>query len=288
MRNNYNLKNEALAKVFTLYENLNPEHRPKDNSKNAVNVQHSAKNMFRVMKNMITTHIMDMRDQGEFDASKSSVNNKNVAAQKILAHSKTLSMLSMLCGNILSAVVGFEDSVCNHIAGALSGKYYNARDWVFGLFNALGSIGHTLVNIGNPIPNCKLVALMRLNGISKSLSSSYEKLYESRAGKLVRGAIKIGIGAGIGHLIGNELLGGYSALMWAGAGMGVYSAFDYFTNQILLSAMYHSIRFYNGYTDSNGNYLVEPGFYTKRQLKRAFQNAGLGNKTKNTWMYRFA
>ncbi len=67
--------------------------------------------MSRLMKNMITTHIMDMRNQGEFDESKTQQTNKNVAKQKILSHTKWASMVNMLCGNLLSAFVGFFDSL---------------------------------------------------------------------------------------------------------------------------------------------------------------------------------
>lgn len=64
MKNNFHLKNDVLSKVFLLYENLNPQHREGDS-------KYKAKNMSRLMKNLITTHIMDMRNQGEFDESKS-------------------------------------------------------------------------------------------------------------------------------------------------------------------------------------------------------------------------
>ena len=64
MKNNFHLKNDVLSKVFLLYENLNPQHRGGGS-------KYKAKNMSRLMKNLITTHIMDMRNQGEFDESKS-------------------------------------------------------------------------------------------------------------------------------------------------------------------------------------------------------------------------
>lgn len=150
------------------------------------------------------------------------------------------------------------------------GKYYSMRDWAFGLTQALLHLPQTLVNIGNPIPNNKLVALMRLNGVSKQLSTSYENLYKSRAGKLIKAGTQVGIGALLGHLLGQTgWFGAETALMYAGLGMGIFSLFDYFSNQILLAAHYHNVRFYNGYTE-NGNTLVPAGFYTKKQLKRAF------------------
>lgn len=73
--------------------------------------------------------------------------------------------------------------------------------------------------------------------------------------------------------------------MYAGLGMGIFSLFDYFSNQILLAAHYHNVRFYNGYTE-NGNTVVPAGFYTKKQLKRAFKNAGLSKLARTAGMNR--
>ncbi len=275
MKNNYRNKEKVLHELFVLLENLNPKHRNDE-------FAHRGKNTFNAMLSLITTHLFDMRDQGKFDPTTEEQQKKRVAEQKAMSHTKRIAQKGMLFANMMSPLVGFGDSLATQLKDALIAKYYSARDWAFGLRHSLYYLPHMIANMGNPIPNNKLSALMGLNGISTSLSESANTLYQSRAGKLVRGALKVATGAALGYgagmlnnafdLVNLSWMGGEIGLMVSGAGMGLFSAFDYFANAVLLASNYHHVRFFKG----NGS--IPAGFYTKRELQTKFREAGLSWK----------
>lgn len=275
MKNNYRNKEKVLHELFILLENLNPKHRDDEFSLRG-------KNTFKTMLSLITTHLFDMRDQGKFDPTTEEQQKKRVATQKAMQHTKRIAQMGMLFANLMSPLIGFGDSLATQVKDALIAKYYSVRDWAFGLRHTCYYLAHMITNIGNPIPNNKLSALMQMNGISTSLSASSSELYKSRAGKLFRGGVKMAAGAAVGHVVGSLVgrvnitdftwMGSQLGLMCAGAGVGLFSAFDYFTNAVLLTANYHHVRFFKG----NGS--IPAGFYTKRELQTKFQEAGLSWK----------
>lgn len=277
MKNNYRNKESVLAKAHVLLANLSLYHRNENKL--------AGEGTYKTLLDLITTHLLDMKDQGSFNPKTEEQQKHQVMRQKMVSYGRRWAQLGMLAGNMMSTAVGFSDSLTTQLKDALIAKYYTVRDWLFGLSHALINIPAFIINMGNPIPNCKLVALMKLNGISTSLSSSAMDLYKSRGYKMFKGAVKVGAGAGLGYAANAVLgwagvdgwMGGQLGLMCAGGAMGLFGAFDYFTNSILLAANYHHIRFYKG---GNG---VEPGFYTKRELQLAFRNAGVN---KNAGWYR--
>jgi len=127
--------------------------------------------------------------------------------------------------------------------------------------------------MGNPIANNKVTALMTKNGMSTNRKEKALNLHKSRA----RSIVKTALGAGIGALTGYLAEQGFSwmgldlgFMVASGAGMGVFSALDYFSNCILTVANYSNVRFYSGKA-------IPKGFYTMRQIRIAFRKAGLSD-----------
>jgi len=84
-----------------------------------------------------------------------------------------------------------------------------------------------------------------MNGVSKGVYGTYVKADWGRGRKF----------------LSNILMGGWSMLDWM-------------ANALLMAAFYHNIRFYEGLLDDNGDYIIDPGFYSKYDLQQAFLRAG--------------
>jgi len=140
----------------------------------------------------------------------------------------------MLGVNIFSVLVGGADALTRFTKETLNHKYLTVRDALTAIYGVLTRLPAAILNIGNPIPNTKLGALLHHFGIAKN----YEAVFsDTRKGRLRR-------------IIGNML-------------MGPFSMIDWFVNSLLLRAHMNHVRFYDG-----GEFAT--GFYTKWQLERMF------------------
>lgn len=167
-----------------------------------------------------------------------------VASNKFARMFQRTESLQMLGFNILSMSVGFADAVIKMTRDSIAGKYMTVRDLATGVGYFVLNFPKVVSNIGNPLANCKLVAMMQMNNVSKDTRRIYNNMNYGRTRKLIN----------------NICLGGFSML-------------DYGANCILLKSYYNNIRFYNGNTSLG----IKPGWYSKYELKQAFIDAGGSN-----------
>lgn len=167
-----------------------------------------------------------------------------VASNKFARMFQRTESLQMLGFNILSMSVGFADAVIKMARDSIAGKYMTVRDLATGVGYFVLNFPKVVSNIGNPLANCKLVAMMQMNNVSKDTRRIYNNMNYGRTRKLIN----------------NICLGGFSML-------------DYGANCILLKSYYNNIRFYNGNTSLG----IKPGWYSKYELKQAFIDAGGSN-----------
>lgn len=167
-----------------------------------------------------------------------------VASNKFARMFQRTESLQMLGFNILSMSVGFADAVIKMTRDSIAGKYMTVRDLATSVGYFVLNFPKVVSNIGNPLANCKLVAMMQMNNVSKDTRRIYNNMNYGRTRKLIN----------------NICLGGFSML-------------DYGANCILLKSYYNNIRFYNG----NSSLGIKPGWYSKYELKQAFIDAGGSN-----------
>lgn len=166
------------------------------------------------------------------------------------------SVLRTLGFNWLSAAVGFLDSSTRIIEEAFTGKYVNPYNLAVGIFQTLVNLPKYVFNIGNPVPNNKMTALMQLNQISKNFTETNKNTNRSRARRI------------LGNLA-----------------MGPFGMFDWLTNQCLLRSYYSNCRFYQQVPDGPA---IKTGFYTDYEFEQALNNLGLDAVTRDKyyWKYR--
>ena len=68
-------------------------------------------------------------------------------------------------------VVGLGDSLVKMTRDSLCGKYMTPRDLAVGVGNLIKQLPFIIQNMGNPLANCKTVAMMQLNGVSKDYNN---------------------------------------------------------------------------------------------------------------------
>lgn len=163
---------------------------------------------------------------------------EGVAFFKTMKNIQRIETTQTLALNLFSMLVGFGDSSSRILKESMMGKYMTVRDVLTSLFSVFRYTPQCLANIGNPLANNKLTRAMQLNGISKGIHQTYERMNYGRIRK-----------------IGQNLL------------MGGFSLLDWMTNALLMRSFYNNYRFYDG--DK-----VEKGFYTKYELEQAFLKKG--------------
>lgn len=149
--------------------------------------------------------------------------------------------LQMLGFNVLSMLVGMGDAVFKMTRDAIACKYATIRDLFTGIVYFIYNMPNVISNTGNPLANCKLVAMMQMNGVSKDPYRIYKNMNYGRTRKIIN----------------NICLGGFSLL-------------DYGSNCILLKSYYNNIRYYKG--NAAG---VPAGWYSRYELQHEFSERGL-------------
>ena len=140
--------------------------------------------------------------------------------------------------NLLSMFAGGYDSVTKMLRESIMNRYMSFIDLSKSLLYVHGILWKVIANIGDPLSNCKMVAMMKLNGLSKDYTKLFDNLNHNR----------------IIRTLNNLVMGGYSM-------------FDYFSNMVMLRAHYRNVRFYDGN-------VIPKGFYTAYEMRQAFKAAG--------------
>lgn len=113
-----------------------------------------------------------------------------------------------------------------------------------------------LLNIGNPIANCKEVAMMQKDGLVRTGNETFKNQYQNRIRKALN----------------ESATGGYT--------MG-----DYMVNMLAQRAMYSAKKYYPGIiiNDADGNVVadIEAGFYTKSEFDKLMSNTSWSQKDIN-------
>lgn len=165
-----------------------------------------------------------------------------VAGQKIAKYIQRYESTHMLGLNILSMLVGACDAGVKQFRETLNGKYARPQDLVKGLARCIEHTPKAIMNIGCPLANNKLTALMQMLRISKGTRATYEHMNWGRLKK-----------------IGAQFL------------MGGFSMLDYMMNGLLLMSHMSNVRLYN----SDGHDSEIPaGFYTLYELQQQFVKVG--------------
>lgn len=220
MAKNYKYKKQVESQLWTLRHAMDEENR--------TGIFNSSKNSLKRADNLITTQLYDTSGMNPNDAKYNAISKafKNIGSVRILG----LNLLSMNLGLVDAFRVLFRD--------ALVGKYLSIRDLTIGLTNAVLTLPKLILNIGQPLANCKTIAMMQRFGIATHYRDSSMQIGESRTVKILK----------------NLLMGGFRM-------------FDFFINVITTRAFANHCRFYDGD-------VVPKGFYTQYELEQAFINAG--------------
>lgn len=163
-----------------------------------------------------------------------------VIAKKSIRQGQVLETTHMLGFNILSMSTGFFDSIVRQMRESLMFKYMTPWDLTKSIAETMFRLPQILINIGNPVPNNKISAMMQINGLSKDPYKIYSHMNRGRLRKVAS----------------NLLMGGFSAL-------------DYCTQAITMNAFYKDCMFYDGD-------VIEKGFYSRDAFMRAMRDKGVG------------
>lgn len=154
----------------------------------------------------------------------------SIAATKGLNAARTATAYLMLGYNIPSMATGLWDAATQLPSHAARGERFGFKDLVKAFACNPAAIIRAIMNIGNPIPNCKQIAMMQKDGLVRSTRESYNKQYRNRLVKALN----------------ESATGGYT--------MG-----DYIMNLLVQRAAYNAKKYYPG----EPAYGIPEGFYTK-------------------------
>lgn len=237
MANNFVNKSKVQAKLETLGYNLSDETRDSEHQGTGTRQQERYAKMLKQL-------FYESRETNDNPGEKPS--KKAIAAAKLVNKTRGVSAYLMLAANIPSTFVGLWDSFTQMPAQA-------ARNDKFGFISLIKAFIFTgpnlmkaLFNIGNPIANCKAVAMMQKDGLVRTNDETFKDTYRNRITKALK----------------QSATGGYTMS-------------DYMMNMLAQRAIYNAKKYYPG------NSIVKEGFYTKTEFDRLMVNSGLTQKEIN-------
>lgn len=237
MANNFVNKSKVQAKLETLGYNLSDETRDSEHQGTGTRQQERYAKMLKQL-------FYESRETNDNPGEKPS--KKAIAAAKLVNKTRGVSAYLMLAANIPSMFVGVWDSFTQMPAQA-------ARNDKFGFISLIKAFIFTgpnlmkaLFNIGNPIANCKAVAMMQKDGLVRTNDETFKDTYRNRITKALK----------------QSATGGYTMS-------------DYMMNMLAQRAIYNAKKYYPG------NSIVKEGFYTKTEFDRLMVNSGLTQKEIN-------
>lgn len=220
MAKNYKYKKQVEPKLWAIRQALDPDNRIGDFN--------TDENSLAVADNVLNTGLYGSSVMDEKSA-------KYMNISRIFQGQASKMILGL---NILSMVMGASDAFRVLVRDSLVGRYFTPRDLMTGIFNLIKSLPKMIMNIGQPLANCKTIAIMQRFGISTKYRDSSENIGDSKTVKLLK----------------NLLMGGFR--------LG-----DFTTSAIATKAFMNNFRFYNGNK-------APKGFYTQFGLQQAFEANG--------------
>lgn len=242
MTKNYINKKAIQPQLETLGYNLNGENRDEEYST-------SGSRQYDIYRRMLKQLLYEDNMANQNEGQKPS--KRLIAAQKAANSLRSLAALQKLGLNIPSILTGVWDSLTQIPSIAVRGDQFTTKSLMKSMIKTFPNIFKALCNIGNPIANCKAVAMMQKDQLVRDNKYTYSRSYKNRITKA----------------LSESIMGGYS--------MG-----DYMTNMLLQRSVYEAKRYYPGYTKTtpNGTIKVQEGFYIKNQLYKTLLDSGLSKE----------
>ena len=240
MANNFVNKSKVQAKLETLGYNLSDEVRDDEHQGTGSRQQERYTKMLKQL-------FYESRETNDNPGEKPS--KKEIAAAKLVNKTRGVSAYLMLAVNIPSMFVGVWDSFTQMPAQAARNDQFGFISLIKAFIFTGPNLMKALFNIGNPIANCKAVAMMQKDGLVRTNDETFKDVYRNRITKALK----------------QSATGGYT--------MG-----DYMMNMLAQRATYNAKKYFPG------NKWVQRGFYTKTEFDRLMQDSGIGQKDINfTW-----
>lgn len=237
MANNFVNKSKVQAKLETLGYNLSDETRDSEHQGTGTRQQERYAKMLKQL-------FYESRETNDNPGEKPS--KKAIAAAKLVNKTRGVSAYLMLAANVPSMFVGVWDSFTQMPAQAARNDQFGFRDLMKAYLYTGFDLMKALVNIGNPIANCKAVAMMQKDGLVRTNDETFKDTYRNRITKALK----------------QSATGGYT--------MG-----DYMMNMLAQRVTYNAKKYYPG------NSVIKEGFYTKTEFDRLMVNSGLTQKEIN-------
>lgn len=237
MTNNYLNKQKLQAKVETLAYSLDAENRD-------VNHQHTGVRQFERYEKMLKQLFYEQSETGEDLGEKPG--KAEIAAAKAARVARSGTAYLMLAYNLPSMFTGVFDSFTQMPAAAARNDQFGFKQLFYSYLVTFPKLFQAIANIGNPIANCKAVAMMQKDGLVKTSDDTFKNSYHSR----------------FRRALAQSATGGYT--------MG-----DYMMNMLSQRCTYEAKKYYPG------NNLIKEGFYTKTEFDRLMSNSGLTQKEIN-------
>ena len=240
MANNFVNKSKVQAKLETLGYNLSDETRDSEHQGTGTRQQERYAKMLKQL-------FYESRETNDNPGEKPS--KKAIAAAKLVNKTRGVSAYLMLAANVPSMFVGVWDSFTQMPAQAARNDQFGFRDLMKAYLHTGFNLMKALFNIGNPIANCKAVAMMQKDGLVRTNDETFKNVYRNRITKALK----------------QSATGGYT--------IG-----DYMMNMLAQRATYNAKKYFPG------NQLIKEGFYTKAEFDRLMQDSDIGQKSINfTW-----
>lgn len=240
MANNFVNKSKVQAKLETLGYNLSDEARDDEHQGTGSRQQERYSKMLKQL-------FYESRETNDNPGEKPS--KKAIAAAKAANKTRSISAYLMLAMNVPSMLTGVWDSFTQMPAQAARNDQFGFKDLMKSYLYTGFDLFKALFNIGNPIANCKAVAMMQKDGLVRTNDETFKDVYRNRITKALK----------------QSATGGYT--------MG-----DYMMNMLAQRATYNAKKYFPG------NQWVKEGFYTKAEFDRLMQDSDIGQKSINfTW-----
>ena len=245
MAYNYRNKKAIQDTLQTIHDNLTPNVRSrtatdydrfKDNPTD-MSTAIDDENSLKQYEAMMDSTLFGM-DTGKSSKAHKEASKQEIFGRKFGNFAIRVEAVATLGLNLLSMFAGGYDSISKMLRESVMNRYMSMVDLIKSFGYALYSIPAIIANLENPLPNCKIIAMMQLNGLSKNYSKIFDNINHNRAVRLA-----------------NRLL------------MGGFSMFDYFANMVMLRSHYRNMRFYDGD-------VIPKGFYSAYEMRQAFKAAG--------------
>lgn len=229
---NFDLKSQKLASLELIREAIDPSQSSSDRR---------LPGQYSKVKNMMSQRIYGNETTLTFKDDDNDSQHRDTIQR--LKKVKKLTSLAMLGGNFTSITVGYLDALRSLTADAVGRKYITEEDLMYAVVTVLPHFVKGLGNLGEPIPNDKLLACMQFNQLSRSNSEIFGRSDQSRISRFIH----------------------QYALM------GGYTFSDYIVSAIMVAATYHHMRLV---TLPDG----QKQFLSRSQVINLFQKYGYSRK----------